>query len=123
MSQYPIIILFQFTSQIASVGFRALPVAASSTLLAGRQPTRTSTRGRYSFRFLMAVSLFYSISFNPGQIALVGKNSPNFVNCGGTIINKRFVMTAAHCTGGSASSMRVKVGYCRVVSGTKNIHR
>ena len=46
----------------------------------------------------------------PWQVALVGSN-PDFVFCGGTIINKKFVMTAAHCTqGSSASSINVKVG-------------
>ena len=47
----------------------------------------------------------------PWQVALVNEWLPNFVFCGGTVVNSKFVMTAAHCTEGKdADELLVKVG-------------
>ena len=45
----------------------------------------------------------------PWQVALVSPQDLESVFCGGTILNKKFVMTAAHCTKGqNKNNIRVK---------------
>ena len=54
----------------------------------------------------------------PWQVAVLKKQGPSlFFICGGTLIADRRVVTAAHCTSGSASSLKVLVGTQRLSTG------
>jgi secreted trypsin-like serine protease len=54
----------------------------------------------------------------PWQVAVLKKQGPSlFFICGGTLIANQRVVTAAHCTSGAASSLKVLVGTQRLSSG------
>ena len=54
----------------------------------------------------------------PWQVAVLKKQGPSlFFICGGTLIADQRVVTAAHCTSGSASSLKVLVGTQRLSTG------
>jgi secreted trypsin-like serine protease len=54
----------------------------------------------------------------PWQVTVLKKQGPSlFFICGGTLIEDKRVVTAAHCTSGSASSLKVVVGTQRLSTG------
>ena len=54
----------------------------------------------------------------PWQVAVLKQQGQSlYFICGGTLIADRRVVTAAHCTSGAASSLKVLVGTQRLSSG------
>src|SRR5215212_3750601 len=53
----------------------------------------------------------------PWQVAVLKKQGQLYFICGGTLIADQRVVTAAHCTSGSASSLKVLVGTQRLSAG------
>jgi len=61
----------------------------------------------------------------PWQVALVRPGSNHFDGqfCGGSIISNNYILTAAHCVGGAASSINVLVGAHNLASSSESSAR